>query len=126
MKIHIANLPRETGEAIVREAFEKHGKVASVKLVMDKVTGRPSGFAFVEMSDETEAKAAVEKLHKAELNGAMITLKEVEEEEKTIHGFRPGRTPKGQGKGAGKGAHGFKSTGGAHGGVIRRGGQRGV
>lgn len=126
MKIHIANLTRETGEALLREAFEKHGVVTSVKLVMDKVTGKPSGFAFVEMPEAAQAKTALEKLHKSDLNGATITLKEVEEEEKTRPGFRPARTPKGRGKGAGKGSHGFKSTGGAHGGVIRRGGQRGV
>jgi RNA recognition motif-containing protein len=127
VKIHIANLTRDTGENQVRKAFEAFGKVDSVKLVPDKELGRPSGFAFVEMPEEAEAKVALEKLHKSQLNGATITLKAVEEEAENVPGFRPGRGPQGAPKHAGKGGgHGFKNTGGAHGGAIRRGGQRGV
>lgn len=127
MKIHIANLSRDTDETRLRKAFEAHGKVDSVKLVMDKELDRPSGFAFVQMPEAAEAKAALEKLHKSVLDGATITLKEVEEEASDVPGFRPGRGPQGGPKGQGKGSgHGFKSTGGAHGGAIRRGGQRGV
>jgi len=127
VKIHVANLTRDTDELQIRKAFEACGKVDSVKLVMDKELGRPSGFAFIEMPEEAEAKAALEKLHKSDLNGATITLKEIEEEAKDVPGFRPGRGPQGGRKDPGKaGGHGFKSTGGAHGGAIRRGGQRGV
>jgi cold-inducible RNA-binding protein len=127
VKIHIANLTRETSEEIIQKAFGGFGKVASVKLVIDKVTGKPSGFAFVDMPEEKEARAAIEGLHKKELNGTVITLKEVEEEVEGVPGFRPGRGPKGTKTGGPfKSGHGMKSTRGAHGGVVRRGGQRGV
>jgi RNA recognition motif-containing protein len=128
VKIHIANLTRETPEEKVREAFGTFGKVDSVKLVIDKITGKPNGFAFVDMPEESEARAAIAGLHKKELNGSVISLKEVEEVEQHRPGFRPGRGPRGVqgGKGpAGKSGAAYKGGNAPQAGAVRRGGQRG-
>ena len=50
-KLYVGNLPFSATESQVRELFEKHGEVNSVALIMDRETGRPRGFGFVEISD---------------------------------------------------------------------------
>jgi len=69
MKIFVGNLAWETTEEELTEAFKVHGEVASVSIPNDRATGRPRGFAFVEMEKKSEAIAAI-----AALNGS--TLKE--------------------------------------------------
>lgn len=129
MNIHIANLRRETTEATVRKAFEKYGTVTKVSLVIDKVTGKPNGFAFVEMNEQKEAEAAIAGLHKKEIDGQVVTLKEVPPEERVKPGA-PGWRHKGgdpyQKKGGKTGPAGYRGSGGVQAGAVRRGGQRGV
>ena len=59
MKIYVGNLSFNTSEQQLRELFEAHGAVSSATLVMDRDTGRPRGFGFVEMNDDAQAKAAM-------------------------------------------------------------------
>jgi RNA recognition motif-containing protein len=128
MNIHIANLSRETSEGQLRKAFEAFGKVEKASLVLDKVTGKPSGFAFVEMPEKGEADAAIAGLHKKELNGQVISLKEVAPVERLKPGTSAWRQKGGdpfQKKGMGKGG-GYKGGGGVHAGAVRRGGKRGT
>lgn len=128
MNIHVANLPREHNEEQVRSLFAAHGTVTSVKLDIDRVTGKHSGFGFVEMPNDDEARAALAALHGKKLTDYALSLKEVLPPEAEPHGS-PGRKGKGlkagasAGKGSGKGS-GFQG-GGFQGGVARRGGQRG-
>ena len=76
MKIYVGNLSFNTTETQVRELFEAHGKVTSASMVMDRDTGRPRGFGFVEMSDDTQARAAMAALHGKNVDGRDLTVNE--------------------------------------------------
>ena len=78
MKILIRNLARDTTEEELKEMFEAHGKVQSCSLVIDKVTGRSKGFAFVEMPKQGNAKAAIKNLNATEVAGNIIRVKKAE------------------------------------------------
>jgi len=75
MKLLIRNLSRSTSEAFVLEMFEAYGKVQSCALVSDKDTGQSKGFAFVEMPNPGEAKAAAKNLNGREIDGSKIRVK---------------------------------------------------
>ena len=60
----------------VRELFEQHGKVDSVDITKDRQTGRPRGFAFVDMPDENEGQKAIEALHEFESEGRNLNVNE--------------------------------------------------
>ena len=62
MKLLVRNLARTTTEQDIRKLFSEHGKVAECTLVLDQETGISKGFAFVEMPDVSEAKAAIAAL----------------------------------------------------------------
>ena len=59
MKLYVGNLSFNTSESQLRELFAAHGDVASASLVMDRETGRPRGFGFVEMPNDDQARAAI-------------------------------------------------------------------
>ncbi len=69
MKIYVGNLSYDVTEEELRKEFQAYGGVESVDIITDKYSGRPKGFAFVEMPTVSEAQAAIN-----ELNGK--TLKE--------------------------------------------------
>ena len=73
-KLYVGNLPFTTTEADLRRLFEPHGGVASINVVMDRETGRPRGFAFVEMNDESGASAAIQTLNGRELGGRALKV----------------------------------------------------
>jgi RNA recognition motif-containing protein len=66
MSIYVGNLSYEVGENDLREVFAEYGTVKSVQVPTDRETGRPRGFAFVEMSSDAEETAAIEGLDGAE------------------------------------------------------------
>ncbi|MEE9404796.1 MAG: hypothetical protein V3V20_07880 [Algisphaera sp.] len=74
--IYVGNLLYATTEADLVEFFSQWGAVERATLVYDRETGRPRGFAFVEMEDSGEASKAVELSHGAELNGRPLTVNE--------------------------------------------------
>lgn len=76
MNIYVGNLSWDVTEDDLKEAFEAHGQVASVNIISDKYTGRSRGFGFVEMSVETEARAAIEALNNTELKGRNLNVNE--------------------------------------------------
>lgn len=59
-KLYVGNLPYSTNEQILKELFEKAGTVVSVSVITDRETGRSKGFAFVEMSNQSEAEKAIQ------------------------------------------------------------------
>ena len=61
-KLFVRNIPFDLTEESFRELFEQAGTVEKANIVMHKMTGRPRGFGFVEMSTAEEAKEAIEKL----------------------------------------------------------------
>ncbi|MBF2009023.1 RNA recognition motif domain-containing protein [Chlorogloeopsis fritschii PCC 9212] len=69
MSIYIGNLSYEVTEEDLRGVFGEYGKVKSVQVPMDRVTGRLRGFAFVEMDTESQETAAIEALDGAEWMG---------------------------------------------------------
>ena len=73
-KLYVGNLSFNSSEEDVREAFSAHGTVSSVNLVMDRETGRPRGFAFVEMGSDGEARAAIDALDGRDLDGRNLKV----------------------------------------------------
>ena len=76
MNIYVGNLSFEVTEDNLRSAFEDFGTVDSVKIITDRYTGRSKGFAFVEMTDNDEAKAAMSELNDKEFMGRTIKVNE--------------------------------------------------
>ncbi|MEO1236799.1 MAG: RNA-binding protein [Planctomycetota bacterium] len=74
--IYVGNLPYATQETDLIEHFSQWGMVDKATLVFDRETGRPRGFGFVEMDDDTEAQKAIESAHGAEFNGRPLTVNE--------------------------------------------------
>ncbi len=103
-KLYVGNLSYQTSESELREIFSQHGEVVSATLVMDRETGRPRGFGFVEFADASSAKAAIEALNGANVGGRDLTVNEA----------RP-REPR-------SGGGGFGGGGGGHRGGGNRGG----
>jgi len=72
-KIYVGNLPFSTSEDSLRNLFSQHGEVHSASIITDRDTGRPRGFAFVEM-DPSGADAAIEALDQQEFEGRKLTV----------------------------------------------------
>ena len=90
--IYVGNLPFSATESELQQLFESHGAVSRVNVVMDRETGRPRGFAFVEMANENEGNAAIDALNGSQVGGRALTVNEA----------RP-REPRGGGGGGGRG-----------------------
>ncbi len=110
MKLYVGNLPFSTTEDRLREIFSQHGEVASASIVMDRETGRPRGFGFVEMNDDAQAKAAITALNGQNIDGRDLTVNEARPRED---------------RGGGGGGRGFGGGGFGSGGRGRKGGGRG-
>ena len=76
MNIYIGNMSFDTTEDQLRQAFEGFGEVSTVKIIADRDSGQPKGFAFVEMSAKSEAIAAISGLNGQELNGRTLNVDE--------------------------------------------------
>ncbi|MGZ3513089.1 MAG: RNA recognition motif domain-containing protein [Thermodesulfobacteriota bacterium] len=76
MNIYVGNLSYNATEETVRQAFESFGQVISARIIKDKYTGQPRGFAFVEMPAQSQAQAAIRSLNGKELLGKEITVNE--------------------------------------------------
>ena len=78
-KIYIGNLPFSSTEADLKDAFGRHGAVESVNLITDRETGRPRGFAFVEMEEASAADDAIRALDGSDLGGRTIKVNEAQD-----------------------------------------------
>ena len=110
-KLYVGNLSFKTTEDELRSAFGQFGSVTDVYVAMDKMTGRPRGFAFVTMGTPDEAKMAIEKTNGVELGGRALQVNEARPKEE-----RPGGGFGGGGGGRGFGGGGGRSGGGGGGG----------
>lgn len=81
MNIFVAKLNYDTDEYTLKEAFEAFGEVDSVKIIMDRETGRSKGFGFVEMADDEDGMAAINNLNDSSLDGRTIVVKKAEPRE---------------------------------------------
>jgi len=113
-KLYVGNLSYDTSEASLRTAFEAHGEVTSVNLITDRDSGRPKGFAFVEMATPEDAQKARAALDGAQLDGRTLKVDEAKPQEP--------RAPRAGGGGRGYGGGGGGGDGG--GGGNRGGGNR--
>ena len=109
MNIFVAKLNFDTQERDLEEAFAAHGAVDSVKIIMDKFTGRSKGFGFVEMPNDDEAQAAIDDLNDQEFDGRTIVVKKAE--------------PRENRGGGGGGRGGYGGGGGGRGGYGGGGGR---
>lgn len=76
MNIFVGNLNYTTTEESIRGLFTPHGEVDSVNIITDRDTGRSRGFGFVEMPNDDEARAAIDALDGADLDGRTIKVNE--------------------------------------------------
>ncbi|MCI5081821.1 MAG: RNA-binding protein [Saprospiraceae bacterium] len=125
MNIFVAKLSFDTQESDLQYAFEEFGAVDSVKIIMDKFTGRSKGYGFVEMPDDDEAQNAIDNLNDSDLDGRTIVVKKAEPRERRDNrggggGFRGGGG--GGGYRGGGGGGGYRGGGGGGGGYRGGGG----
>ncbi|MEO6952242.1 MAG: RNA-binding protein [Polyangia bacterium] len=129
-RLYVGNLPYTADEAMIRSFFEQGGRqVTQVKIVTDRDTGRPRGFAFVEMADDNMAKAAINEHNQQNLGGRTIVVNEAREPQRGGGGGGAGGYGGGGNRGAGgdrggggRGGGGGYGDGGGGGGRGRRGG----
>ena len=101
--IYVGNLSYDATEDDIRQAFSTHGEVSAVNVITDRETGRPRGFAFVEMPNGEEAKTAIQNVNETEIAGRSVKVNEA----------RPkGDRPRGGGGGGGGGYGGGGGGGG--------------
>ena len=101
-RLYVGNLSYDTDEASLQAAFSADGRsVKEVFIMMDRDTGRPRGFGFVEMANSADAQAAILALNGTHLDGRDITVNEARE-----------RQPRGGGGGGGGGRGGGRGGGG--------------
>lgn len=113
-KLYVGNLAFQTTSQDLQELFAQAGTVESASIIEDRDTGRSKGFAFVEMSTEEEAAAAIDQFNGKELAGRMLKVNEA----------RPKENRAGGGGGRGFGGGGNRG-GGGYGGNRGGGGGRG-
>ncbi len=75
-RIFVGNLDFGATEAAIRSAFEQYGAVEQVNVITDRDTGRSRGFAFVEMTDSSEADRAIAGLNGSDLGGRAVNVNE--------------------------------------------------
>ena len=89
--IYVGNLPFTASEDEIRSLFEQYGAVQSVKLIVDKETGRPRGFAFVDYADRAVAEAAISAFDQQPFKGRPLAVSEARPREERSPGApRPG------------------------------------
>jgi len=76
MRIYVGNLPYEVTEDELQQEFQAFGEVTSVSIITDKFSGRPKGFAFVEMGSSTESEAAIEGMNGKAIGERTIVVNE--------------------------------------------------
>jgi RNA recognition motif-containing protein len=101
MKLYVGNLSYSTTQDTLYHEFGAHGNVEEVAIITDRETGRPRGFAFVSMNNDQEARAAIEAMNGAEVDGRTITVNEARP--KTDRGGGGGGGGYGGGRGGGGG-----------------------
>ena len=116
-KLFVGNLSFNTTENDLQSAFAAHGQVMEANLMMDRMTGRSRGFAFVTFSTPEEAQKAIEAMHGAQLDGRALTVNIARpKEERPPGGGGRDRGPRRDFGGGGGGGGGGYSGGGSRGG----------
>ena len=119
-KLYIGNLSFDATEQDLTDLLSPHGEVSEVLVMMDKMTGRPRGFAFATMADWQGADAVIKALHGQDFMGRPLTINEARpREERPAYGGGGGG---GGYRGGGGGGSGYRGGGGGGGGYRGGGG----
>jgi cold-inducible RNA-binding protein len=102
VRVYVGNLPFNTSGEELRSLFDEFGQVDSATIVTDRETGRSRGFGFVEMSNDDDARRAIEQLNSADMGGRTLVVNEA----------RPREQRGGGGGGGGGGRRGGGGGGG--------------
>jgi RNA recognition motif-containing protein len=86
LELHIGNLPYTVTKNELEDLFAQQGPVAEVNLMVDKITGRPRGFAFVTMTTKEGCEAAIKNLHGKDMGGRTLTVNEARPREERLGG----------------------------------------
>ncbi len=79
-RLYVGNLPFSVDESALRSLFEQNERqVEEIKLITDRMTGRPRGFAFVEMGNSEDADKAIRALNGYEMDGRQLKVNEARE-----------------------------------------------
>lgn len=101
-KLYVGNMSYSTTDQSLREQFEQAGTVESAKVIIDRETNRSKGFAFVEMSTDEEAEAAISMFDGVSVDGRALRVSEAKPmEPRTGGGGGGGRGGRGGGGGGG-------------------------
>jgi RNA recognition motif-containing protein len=114
-KMYVGNLPFSATQEDIQSLFSQFGSVTDVFLPMDRVSGRPRGFAFVTMGTPEEMQAAINGLNGQDFGGRKLGINEARPKEERPGGF-------GGGGGGGRGGYGGGGGGGGRGGYGGGGG----
>ncbi len=132
MNIFVGSLPFALEESRLKEVFEAYGEVSSVKIIIDKFSGRSKGFGFVEMPDDSLAQKAIDELNGSSVEGRSIVVNKSEDkrDDSRRSSFGGGGNSGGGGGykgGSGSGGYGGggNSRGGGYGGSSRGGYDKG-
>jgi RNA recognition motif-containing protein len=120
-RLYVGNLSYGTTKEAIEKAFGAYGQVVSVNIITDRQTGRPKGFAFVEMSTPEEGDAAKLALNGTDLDGRALNVDNAREQEQRKPGYGGG----GGGYGGGGSRSGYGGGAGGGGGGYGSGGSRG-
>ncbi len=101
--IYVGNLSFRTTQEELQSLFSEYGNVERVNVVTDRDTGQPRGFAFVEMTERSQAEAAISQLNGAEVNGRALKVNEAQPKPAGGGGFGGNRRPGGGGGNRGRG-----------------------
>ncbi len=116
-KLFVGNLSFNTTENDLQDAFAAHGQVVEATLMMDRMTGRSRGFAFVTYSTPEEAQKAIEAMNGAQIDGRALTVNVARpKEERPPGGGGRDRGPRREGGGGGGYGGGGYGGGGSRGG----------
>ena len=116
MNIFIAGLNYNMSEAELGELFVEYGEVVSVKIIMDRETGRSKGYGFVEMADDEAGDKAIAALNEVDMDGKTLSVSVARPREERPRrsygnngggGYRGGNNSRGGGYGGGRGDNGY-------------------
>lgn len=85
-KIYVGNLSYSVESNQLTEVFAKFGTVESAKVITDRDSGRSKGFAFIEMSDDSDMNGAIESLNGTDLGGRAMNVSEAKPQEPRTNG----------------------------------------